>query len=212
MGFSLSRHPHPNPLPIGWGEGEDGRFEAFETSVEMRTSLNKCSMAMGAGLVEFMSEYMVFMKREFYCLAWSEAGGGFARLVVGLFCLMALAALAEGRETLNFNPDWKFTKEDDTDAAQPGFNDDGGWQTVSAPHTFNDTDTFDHWSLPGHRGEQQQWSGRTWYRKTFTAPASFRGKKIYAGIRGGAAGGGSLFEREISGREQDGFHAVLDLT
>jgi len=40
---------------------------------------------------------------------------------------------------------------------------------VSAPHTYNDVDTFDDWSLSGHRGEQNQWSGRTYYRKTFEA-------------------------------------------
>jgi hypothetical protein len=46
------------------------------------------------------------------------------------------------------------------------------WATVSAPHTYNDVDTFDDFSLPGHRGEQNQWGGRTWYRKTFTVPAA----------------------------------------
>jgi len=62
--------------------------------------------------------------------------------------------------------------------AQAGF-DDRGWTTVSTPHTFNDTDTFDDWSLTGHRGEQNQWGGRTWYRKTFKLPESFKGKKIF---------------------------------
>ena len=35
------------------------------------------------------------------------------------------------------------------------------------------------WSTPGHRGEQIQWSGRTWYRKTLTAPAGWKGKKVF---------------------------------
>ena len=65
---------------------------------------------------------------------------------------------ASEREILNFNPDWKFTKADPAGAEAPGF-DDRAWTTVSAPHTFNDTDTFDNWSTPGHRGEQIQWSG-----------------------------------------------------
>lgn len=82
------------------------------------------------------------------------------------------------RLTLNFNPDWKFIKADPINAAAVQF-DDASWIMVSAPHTFNDADTFDDFSIPGHRGEQNQWSGRTWYRKTFTAPQSFNGKKVF---------------------------------
>lgn len=103
-----------------------------------------------------------------------------------LLLLSAALLPAAGRETINFNPDWRFLKADPAPstgsgpagAADPGF-DDSGWAVVSAPHTFNDTDTFDNWSLPGHRGEQEQWSGRTWYRKTFTAPTAWRGRKVF---------------------------------
>jgi len=99
-------------------------------------------------------------------------------LAVLLSSILSLSALASDRLTLNFNPDWKFLKADPADAATPSF-DDQGWTTVSTPHTYNDTDTFDNWSLPGHRGEQDQWSGRTWYRKTFALPDSFKGKKVF---------------------------------
>ncbi len=110
---------------------------------------------------------------------------GLTRFVRGTIYLVALTlALVSGnvsagnRVTLNFNPDWKFVKADPTGAAAPGFN-DHDWAIVSAPHTYNDTDTFDDWSLLGHRGEQNQWGGRTWYRKTFIVPESFKGKKVY---------------------------------
>lgn len=92
--------------------------------------------------------------------------------------LRARARLASGRVTVNLNPDWRFVKADPAGAESPAF-DDAAWERVSLPHTFNDTDTFDNWSLPGHRGEQQQWSGRTWYRKTFAAPAAWRGRKVF---------------------------------
>jgi beta-galactosidase len=95
-----------------------------------------------------------------------------------LLALVAGPALAAGREVINFNPDWKFLKDDPAAAGAVAY-DDSAWATVSAPHTFNDTDTFDNWSLPGHRGEQEQWSGRTWYRKHFTAPAAWRGRKVF---------------------------------
>ena len=57
--------------------------------------------------------------------------------------------------------------------------DDSGWTAVAAPHTYNDTDTFDDWSLSGHRGEQNQWAGRTWYRKTFPLRTRARGRKVF---------------------------------
>jgi len=99
--------------------------------------------------------------------------------------LIAAATTApEVRLTLNFNPDWRFTKSDPAGSAAPDF-DDSGWTRVSTPHTYNDIDTFDHWSTPGHRGEQIQWSGRTWYRKTFEVPASWKGRKMF--IEFGAA-------------------------
>ncbi|HKB56595.1 MAG TPA: beta galactosidase jelly roll domain-containing protein, partial [Lacunisphaera sp.] len=98
--------------------------------------------------------------------------------LVALFAFGLATAVASERQTLNFNPDWKFLKADPAGAEAPGF-DDSAWSTVSTPHTFNDTDTFDNWSTPGHRGEQIQWSGRTWYRKTFNAPAAWAGRKVF---------------------------------
>src|SRR5882672_7742154 len=97
-------------------------------------------------------------------------------LLCGAFSLI-LTAQAQ-RLTLNFNPDWRFVKDDPAGASAPAF-DDAAWKPVSAPHTYNDVDTFDNWSTPGHRGEQIQWGGRTWYRKTFSAPAAWNGKKVF---------------------------------
>jgi beta-galactosidase len=86
--------------------------------------------------------------------------------------------MAGDRLVLNFNPDWKFIKADPAGARQPGF-DDSGWITVSTPHTFNDTDSFDQISEGQMMGDTNEWSGRTWYRKTFVLPHSARGKKVY---------------------------------
>src|SRR5262245_17316862 len=104
-------------------------------------------------------------------------GSGFVLLCLALLFLSARLNATE-RLTLNFNPDWKFIRSDPSGASDPAF-DDRAWTTVSTPHTFNDVDTFDDWSLLNHRGEQNQWGGRTWYRKTFTLPDTFRGKKIF---------------------------------
>jgi beta-galactosidase len=102
----------------------------------------------------------------------------FLALVVLWLPSVARPGLAAGRVTLNFNHDWRFLKSDPAEASRPDF-DDSKWPMVSAPHTFNDTDTFDDWSVPGHVGETNQWSGRTWYRKSFTLPESFKGKRVF---------------------------------
>ncbi|HSY18079.1 MAG TPA: DUF4982 domain-containing protein [Candidatus Acidoferrales bacterium] len=97
--------------------------------------------------------------------------------------LIAISSPAEERLTLNFDPGWKFLKADNTNAITPAF-DDAQWSTVSLPHTYNDTDTFDDFSLIGHRGEQNQWGGRTWYRKTFSLPQDLAGKKVFIEFQG----------------------------
>lgn len=95
-------------------------------------------------------------------------------------CCVAIAgeSAAAERLKLNFNADWKCIKADPPGASAVAFN-DSAWATVSTPHTFNDVDTFDDWSVPIHLGETNQWSGRTWYRKSFTVPESFRGRRVY---------------------------------
>jgi len=95
-----------------------------------------------------------------------------------LLLAAALPAISAERWTLNFDPGWKFIKADPAGASAGNFN-DAGWANVALPHTYNDTDTFDDFSLPGHRGEQNQWGGRTWYRKTFSLPENFQGKKVF---------------------------------
>src|SRR5579859_1008916 len=100
-------------------------------------------------------------------------------MALSLCCFAALAPRAlAGRLDLNFNSDWRFIKADPAQAESPAF-DDRNWSVVSTPHTFNDSDTFNNFALPGLRGELNQWSGRTWYRKTFVAPDAWRRQKVY---------------------------------
>jgi beta-galactosidase len=98
--------------------------------------------------------------------------------LLSLWFALVLAATAFAGERLNFNPDWKFIKADPSNAAAVDY-DDSGWNSVSLPHTFNDVDSFDDWSIAGHVGEMNLWAGRTWYRKSFTLPESFKGRKVY---------------------------------
>jgi beta-galactosidase len=103
-----------------------------------------------------------------------------------LLACVCVAASAAERLDLNLDPGWRFLKADPgVAAATPGF-DDHLWEKVSAPHTYNDTDTFRHMSSRYMAGEVDQWSGRTWYRKTFTLPPSLRGRWVcveFEGVR-----------------------------
>lgn len=104
-----------------------------------------------------------------------------ACLLLGFW--VAAPASGAARLTLNFNPDWRFLKADAPAAGAPDF-DDRTWANVSAPHTFNDIDSFDNYSPPNHRGEQNTWSGRTWYRKSFVVPQEWRGKEVFIEFQG----------------------------
>jgi hypothetical protein len=67
-------------------------------------------------------------------------------------------------------------------------------------------DMFDDWPTPGQIGEMNQWSGRTWYRRSFVAPESFRGKKILLEFE--AADCRGLHQRQAARREHDRIHPV----
>jgi beta-galactosidase len=128
------------------------------------------------------------------------------RWTLALFLALAImpCAVRGERLTLDFNPDWRFIKDDPAGAQQPTF-DDARWARVSAPHTYNDVDTFDDWSTPGHRGEQIQFGGRTWYRKTFQAPPEWKGKKVYIEFEGVRQIAAVYLNGQLLGTSKSGF-------
>ncbi|HLI84624.1 MAG TPA: beta-galactosidase GalB [Bryobacteraceae bacterium] len=95
--------------------------------------------------------------------------------------LSAVAALRGAPETtapsgprrISFNDDWRFFKGEAEDAAQPDF-DDGSWQQLRLPHDWAIFERFDR-DLNPHTGALPAF-GIAWYRKTFTLPASARGR------------------------------------
>ncbi len=102
-------------------------------------------------------------------------------LLITLFVIVSFSFLSSGqskRTKYNFNPDWKFIKDNPGDVQGMAYSDDS-WTTVSCPHTFNDIDTFDDLSEGNHIGEANQWRGTVWYRKHFKLPEEDNGKKVY---------------------------------
>jgi beta-galactosidase len=133
--------------------------------------------------------------RSCLCVGWA------------LVFLAVCAVRAESRLTLNFDPDWKFIKADPANAFLPDF-DDHLWKTVSLPHTYNDVDTFDDMAPGRMLGETNQWSGRTWYRKTFTLPETFRGREVYVEFEAVRQVGGSISQRPLPRCLQEWFCAL----
>jgi beta-galactosidase len=89
---------------------------------------------------------------------------------------------ASPRRTIDFDPAWRFIRQDVPGAEQPGF-DDSNWTTVSAPHSFNDVDSFR--TIISHSGgDRGTYKGLAWYRRHFKLPAELAGNKIFLEFEG----------------------------
>jgi beta-galactosidase len=118
---------------------------------------------------------------------------------------------ASPRATFNFNPGWKFIREDVTNAEQVAF-DDSKWADVSAPHTYNDVDSYT--DIISHSGgDRHAWTGITWYRKHFKLPADAKGEKVILEFEGLKQAGRFWVNGKLVGRFENGVTACgLDLT
>ena len=107
-------------------------------------------------------------------------------LLVGVHAISAAdapyAPPISPRATYNFNPGWKFIRENVPGADQVAF-DDSSWVTVSAPHTYNDVDSYTGIISHGS-GDHYAWTGITWYRKHFKLPADAQGGKVFLEFEG----------------------------
>jgi beta-galactosidase len=118
---------------------------------------------------------------------------------------------ASPRVTYNFNPDWKFIRQDVPGAQEVSF-DDSQWETVSTPHSFNDVDSFrviiDH--SGGDRGKYQ---GLSWYRKHFKLPAEAKGSKVFIEFEGMRQAGDIYFNGKPFGLYENGVTSYgVDIT
>src|SRR5437879_1304762 len=121
---------------------------------------------------------------------------------------------APPRATFSFNPGWKFIREDVT--PQGGADridfDDAKWSDVSAPHTFNDSDTYDE-IISHSGGERHQYTGVAWYRKHFKLPAGAKGGKVFLEFEGLKQAGRFWVNGKFAGKFENGVTACgLDLT
>ena len=118
---------------------------------------------------------------------------------------------ASPRADYSFNPGWKFIREDVTNAEQVAF-DDSKWADVSAPHTYNDVDSYT--DIISHSGgDRRAWTGITWYRKHFKLPTGANGGKVFLEFEGLKQAGRFWVNGKLVGRFENGVTACgLDLT
>ncbi|XHR31306.1 MAG: glycoside hydrolase family 2 TIM barrel-domain containing protein [Chthoniobacteraceae bacterium] len=106
------------------------------------------------------------------------------------------------RESLNFNRDWKFQLGDVPGAEKPDAPDEQ-WQAVGLPHSF---------SLP-YFGSPKFYVGYGWYRKHFTTPSSWSGRRINLEFDGVFQVADVFVNGKSAGRHEGGYTGfILDIT
>ncbi|MGD1084163.1 MAG: sugar-binding domain-containing protein [Verrucomicrobiota bacterium] len=147
------------------------------------------------------------MKHTSFPRVWLSAAA-----VVACGCWLAQSAPAAAgatytppaspRITYNFNPDWKFLRQDAPGAQEVSF-DDSTWQTVSTPHSFNDVDSFNV-IIDHSGGDRGKFQGLTWYRKHFKLPAAAAGSKVFIEFEGMRQAGKIYFNGKSVGLYENG--------
>jgi beta-galactosidase len=100
------------------------------------------------------------------------------------FFSIALPLQAENqpRQRLTADFGWKFIKGDTSGADKPDF-DDTAWRTVALPHDWSIEGPYTQFDPTGGGGGSLP-TGIGWYRRTFTAPESWRGKNVFVEFDG----------------------------
>lgn len=93
-------------------------------------------------------------------------------VILLLFCLVTQADNLQGRK--NFDFDWKFKLADDKTYSNPSI-DESAWLTVQLPHDWSTSLNFDK-NVSGASGHLP--GGIGWYRKAFSVPTAWRGKRV----------------------------------
>ncbi|HEY4336979.1 MAG TPA: glycoside hydrolase family 2 TIM barrel-domain containing protein [Puia sp.] len=101
------------------------------------------------------------------------------RTIAIFFCigLMSGTAVMGQRETLSFDKDWKFLKDDPKGAGQPAY-DATNWRELDLPHDWSIGTGYDR-SNPSGRGGGYVQTGIGWYRKSFTLDQADAGRRIF---------------------------------
>ncbi len=114
-------------------------------------------------------------------------GSGMASMARGLAGMVMLVLLAgplgaAPREKQLFDAAWRFHRGDPPAASDPAF-DDSGWRTVDLPHDWSSEGMVDPKAPSGGAGGYFP-TGIGWYRRRFTVPAAWRGRRVLVEFEG----------------------------
>ncbi|QKJ28505.1 DUF4982 domain-containing protein [Mucilaginibacter mali] len=102
-----------------------------------------------------------------------------------ILCFLLISGFANAqnaRKTESFNAGWKFYLGDEPNAKEAAFN-DSKWRSLNLPHDWSIEGPFDEKHSTG-QNEGGLPAGIGWYRKTFTVPASAKGKHLFIDFDG----------------------------
>src|SRR4051812_257614 len=103
-------------------------------------------------------------------------------LFIGLLLLASAVFAQQGRSVANFNKGWHFYLGNAVNGESPTLN-DANWRALNLPHDWSIEGTFSK-DAPATTGGGALPGGIGWYRKTFTIPASSKGKMTYIDFDG----------------------------
>src|SRR5579871_5509051 len=101
---------------------------------------------------------------------------GLTAVVMAAGAVMSVAETKLGRETLAADAHWRFVLGDPADAASASFN-DASWRVVDLPHDWSIETAPDGKNASGSGGGYFA-DGVGWYRRSFVAPAEWKGKRV----------------------------------
>lgn len=117
---------------------------------------------------------------------------------------VAKAEAQNNRIIVGINDNWKFQKGGAEYANTPDF-DDGAWQRVNLPHTWNANDPFDD--------DQTYFRGVGWYRKTFRLESALKNKNVFLLFEGAYQVTDVYVNGKFAGEHKGGFTAFwFDIT
>jgi len=99
---------------------------------------------------------------------------------IGLICLFTVGssvAFAQSRSTQDFDNNWKFILDSTHNYSEVNVK-DNNWRTLNLPHDWSIEGTFSK-DNPAGAGGGALPGGIGWYRKTFTIPATDKGRSVF---------------------------------
>src|SRR5215472_14700950 len=98
-------------------------------------------------------------------------------LLLILFAALQSQAAEQSRERLTADFGWKFIKADPPGVEKPDF-DDASWRSLDLPHDWSIEGPYAQTNSTGGGGGYVP-AGIGWYRRPFTPPEAWRGKRVF---------------------------------